>query len=55
MAVDYGEDDVDALGFGRGGTFESVDVVSLKGGKEQSKYFEMGFRACSRTRESAQA
>ena len=55
MAVDYGEVDVDALDLEQSSIIGSVNVVSLKTGKEQSKHFERRFRAGSRTRESAQA
>lgn len=55
MTVGYGEDDVDALDFEQSSTVGSVNVVSLKSGKEQSRYSERRFRAGSRTRESAQA
>lgn len=55
MAVDYGEDDVDALDFEQSSTVGSVNVANLKSWKEQSKYFERRFRAGSRTRDLAQA
>ena len=53
MAVEHGEDDVDVLDFEQSSTVGSVDVVSLKSGKEQSEYFERRFRAGSRTGASA--
>ena len=53
MAVD----DVDALDLQQSGTVGRVDVGSLKSGKERSKdkYFERGFRAGGRSRESVRA
>ena len=54
MAVDYGEDDGDALNFGQSRIVGSVNAVSLKSGKEHFGYFEGRFRAGTRTRESAQ-
>ena len=53
--MDYGEDDVDVLDFEQSSTVGSVNVLNLKSGKEQSKYFERRFCVGSRTRESAQA
>ena len=53
--MDYDESDVDALDFEQSSIVGSVNMVSLKTGKEQSKYIERMFRAGSGTRDSARA